>query len=209
MEMKSSKWLVPVIFGLFVHTANASIIDQGIYTSDTTTGYDWLDITATSGLAYNDVLKGMGSGGAFEGWRFAFDPEITNFFKDVSGKDLQLFSKTANQGITDAVGAYTGFSSGGFGHGAIFGMTANLDGGAPSLEAYASILYSVDNSKDYFSNFIEVGRDVPFVANIADYSGVNGGSWLVRESTALPEPSAIALLGLGLLGLIISRRRRA
>ncbi len=33
------------------------------------------------------------------------------------------------------------------------------------------------------------------------------GSFLVRQETSIPEPSAIALLAIGLLGLGVSRRR--
>ena len=52
-------------------SAQALIIDHGTYTTDTTTGLDWLDVTASLGRTFNDVNSQFGVGGDFEGWGFA------------------------------------------------------------------------------------------------------------------------------------------
>jgi len=61
---------------------NAELTDNGKYTSDTKTGYDWLDLTETSGLSYDYVSSQFGSGGRFEGWAFASREQINNFFSN-------------------------------------------------------------------------------------------------------------------------------
>ena len=52
-------------------------------TRDTVTGLDWLDLTVTRGLSYEQVTAQMGPGGTYEGWRYAtvaeLDQLIANF----------------------------------------------------------------------------------------------------------------------------------
>lgn len=56
--------------------AQAAIIDLGNITRDTESGLDWLDLTETVGLSYNEVTAQMGPGGAYEGWRYATTQEL-------------------------------------------------------------------------------------------------------------------------------------
>ena len=76
------KYLTLVILAVTLN-ANAAIVDNGTYTTDTGTGLDWLDVTATLGLSYNQVVAELGAEGAYDGWRYAtaseFDSLITNF----------------------------------------------------------------------------------------------------------------------------------
>lgn len=52
-------------------------------TRDAATGLDWLDVTITRGLSYDQVFAEVGVGGAYEGFRYATTEEldrlITNF----------------------------------------------------------------------------------------------------------------------------------
>ncbi len=48
-------------------SANAAIIDLGNITRDTGTGLDWLNVTESRNLSYNQVTAQMGIGGAYEG----------------------------------------------------------------------------------------------------------------------------------------------
>ena len=57
-------------------SANAVIMDLGYITRDTATGLDWLDVTETRGLSYNNVVSEMGVDGAYEGWRYATEGEL-------------------------------------------------------------------------------------------------------------------------------------
>jgi len=60
--------------------ANATLIDVGTTTFDDNTGLAWLDLTQTRGLSYNFVSGQLGSGGAFEGWRYANLAEAQDLF---------------------------------------------------------------------------------------------------------------------------------
>lgn len=41
------------------NVANAAFIDSGTYLTDTTSGLDWLDVTASVNRTYNDVPTGL------------------------------------------------------------------------------------------------------------------------------------------------------
>lgn len=51
--------------------AQATIVDLGNITRDTSTGLDWLDLTETAGRSYSDISSKFGSGLEFDGWRYA------------------------------------------------------------------------------------------------------------------------------------------
>ncbi|WP_101756942.1 VPLPA-CTERM sorting domain-containing protein [Oceanicoccus sp. KOV_DT_Chl] len=79
MLMKS---LALALAGISLST-QAAIVDLGNITRDTASGLDWLDLTATAGLSYTDVLLQMDVGGDYEGWRYAsaaeFDQLVVSF----------------------------------------------------------------------------------------------------------------------------------
>ena len=50
--------LVFAFFAVSAGPANATLLDFGDFTTDTETGLDWLDLSETVGLSYNDVLGG-------------------------------------------------------------------------------------------------------------------------------------------------------
>src|ERR1039457_3030873 len=49
-------------------------------TMDTTTRLAWLDLTASAGLPYQQVLADTQPGGIFSGFRFATAPEVLNLY---------------------------------------------------------------------------------------------------------------------------------
>ena len=71
--------------------APAAIINNGTYTTDTATGLDWLDLTASIGLSYNNVSSQFGAGGAFAGWRYATGAELTTLLLNFEVPQLPLF----------------------------------------------------------------------------------------------------------------------
>lgn len=78
-----------VIFSSTVTTA--AFVDHGTYITDTETGYDWLKLTETNTLSYNQVL----SSGLLSEW---------NYVGDVSGLSLYDFTESQIPSFLDLYG---------------------------------------------------------------------------------------------------------
>ena len=65
--------------------SHAAIIDHQVFTTDSTTGLDWLDLTETRGQSYDEIVSQMGTGQRYEGWRHASRDEVTTFWQDAGG----------------------------------------------------------------------------------------------------------------------------
>lgn len=81
-----------------------------------------------------------------------------------------------------------------------FGATGTVAG------AIATSYFGATNA---FSTTADVGINAPATATFLNF-GVRNQMWTAVDNfsvTAIPEPSAFAVLGLGLLGLVTSRRR--
>ena len=87
-----------VISIMLSSNVNATLIDNGIFTSDTATGLDWLDLTETSGprdgeprgFSADDVLGQLGAGGQFEGWRYANFVEVHQLMENAGHPFAQV-----------------------------------------------------------------------------------------------------------------------
>ena len=81
------KCLLPLV--LFVpFSCHAAFVDHGTYITDTDTGYDWLKLTETVGLSFNEVAGDLGAGGQFAGWHYENTDPNTNLYNIVSGMDV-------------------------------------------------------------------------------------------------------------------------
>jgi hypothetical protein len=72
------------VVGVQAHAAFISFSDSrfGIdsVTLDTNTGLQWLDVPLSQNRSYNDIAVQFGTGGDFEGFRYATPSEVTNLF---------------------------------------------------------------------------------------------------------------------------------
>ena len=59
---------------------NDNIQDHGVYTYDTVTNLQWLDVTETRNLSYSQVQDQMVANGALEDWRYATVSELDTLF---------------------------------------------------------------------------------------------------------------------------------
>jgi hypothetical protein len=64
LVMASSAYAIPIL------------IDRVTYITDTSTGLDWLDVTASRNMSYLDVSAQFGTGGKFAGWEYATVNEV-------------------------------------------------------------------------------------------------------------------------------------
>ena len=190
--------------------AQATLISIGDSTLDTRTGLEWLDVTKTSGMSIDDVLSGPLIA---DGWSLATLAEFgdlassyvgTNAFVPTSdpvsllrggralallGCTLSVNSELCQYNTMDPLDPIT------------FAVLGILDDGNGTLTSagFGSIMIRVfDDSAtitwDLFSDFYSVNRREPQV-----------GSFLVRY-VSVTEPGTLALFGIGLLGMVFSRR---
>lgn len=185
-------------------TAQAGLIEldllaagDGLITLDTDTGLQWLDVTATTGLSVNQVLGGVG-GWTDLGFRYAGSDELEQLFlTSVPGSTVSFFSFVENN--------FAGAS-----------LLTNLLGNAYGLAEFPGSQGFVDpGTSDRFSegsthaSFYQVrvsdstGRFHPTQGRFSlDYTNATIGSFLVRDVSAVPEPTGMLLLSVGALTLV-------
>jgi hypothetical protein len=65
-----------VFLAVITWNTQAAIIDNGAFTTDMDFGLDWLDVTTTVDMNYDQVSAQLGDGGLFEEWHYEPDPSI-------------------------------------------------------------------------------------------------------------------------------------
>ena len=176
--------------GLFLFAggqANAALLDLGGFTADTNSGLDWLDLTATQSLSYNELVVATGPGGAFEEYRLATVAEVDTLFiaagLPASGNETTDFAAVnALIGLVGSTSTQDGFLE-------AFGITATP--GISSGHRVVSLDYFTRDPLSLYGLFNGLTYGDSFGPDIA-------GGWLVRP-TVVPLPPAAWLFGAALL----------
>lgn len=193
---------------LFTNLASAALIDNNIYTTDTATGLDWLDLTQTVNTDYSLVESQMGAGGQFEGWTLATPDQV-----------ITLLGNAGGNGIYDGTNDTHDVTSAHFDSG---WSTENNGVVAPLLDMWGNFSTDPQNhsahvifdEQNAFGNYTMAylfdttkaswGLTSDLIEITTTWSGTAStqvGAALVRPS-AVPLPAAVWLFGTGLLTLL-------
>jgi len=203
--------------------ASSILIDEGSTTYDPATKLQWLDLTKTQGLSYNDVLTNRSVDYVKNGWRFATGAEIDGFFRD-AGLPLTTYPNgTFSLASIPGDAGYTGIQHDAYTLGSELGWT--LPGApdyyttglfdvvpnpstsaAPGVVTLAVLGYLGDGAlgdQVQVNEYLDAARKDDYVRNIS--------SFLVRNVSVVPIPGQavfFAAILLGLAGLNLRRGKQ-
>lgn len=208
-KIRFSKKIIAVLFLLsmvITTNANANLISvdlsktgDSLLTYDTSTGLEWLDLTLTKGVSYNEVLSGFDGFTTSQGFRYATVNEVSGLF--------------SNAGVaqTSWVWGYWNFNNPGYLANSslvsLLGLTYPFDGlSTYSFGLNESNTLGGQGSHDYA--MVGYNNHADYVASLAigtlndSTNSPNVGSFLVRDVSTVPVPSAIWMFLTGFVGLL-------
>jgi hypothetical protein len=183
--------IIGIGFILSVSTlANATLIDNGDYTTDTESGLDWLDWTETMNDTQAEALLEFSG----DGWRIASASEAQDLIENHFGVGFGSSTWIVKANIVDWAIKYGSFSS-------MFGSTS------PDY-SYATIVGAGRfGAQDGWVPGISA-NEFPFIYGGIDHHDNISGVALVKATT-VTEPAIITIFALGFAGIGFARRRQS
>jgi hypothetical protein len=206
-ELLMFKKLLPILFLFTGFQANAGLIGNltydGTYISGD--GRTYLGLNTIASWDYATTLAATQVGGQYEGFRIANTADADFFIGSLFGTNANACSTSIGIIPNSFCGTITGWADGLFGNNRgtgsdFFWFTANNTASATVSRAH----------------IFELG-DVVYRRRFASYASADihknnvafAAPWLlVKDTVAAPEPSIVALMGLGIFGIGFARRRR-
>jgi len=215
MFVKSTKSFISAIavaaIIAFSNAAHATLIEQDLnaagdklITLDTVTGFEWLDVTATLNLSYNQAeLTGFVTA---QGFRHANITEVVALYTNAGVTNFSSSYAASNFSGVQELLAKLGCTSCGSHQPYQWGL-ADLSSPSPTLAQSSFILSNVPGA----TALAYMGFSPPSKEH---WYGPSVGNYLIRAVTVsngtatVSEPTSLALFGLGLAGLGYMRRRQ-
>ncbi len=174
---------------------------DALVTRDTDTGLDWLDLTESTFLSFDQVEADVG-GFISDGWRHATGAEVCALFAPVDGEPSPCPGNSVFvpccllQGLINVLGITFQFPE----TDASYGLYDDGDPSGPGGVGFAEAIYN-------FGNFSAAVHDDQRASSLASSTE---GNFLVRPSAVAlpigPYSRAALLLLLALTGLVMVRR---
>jgi hypothetical protein len=201
------KKLLPILFLFTGFQANAVLIGNltydGTYISGD--GRTYLGLNTIASWDYARTLAATQVGGAYEGFRIANTADADFFIGSLFGANADDCSTVDGNATERFCGTITGWADGRFGDNSIISFDAILflADEAPGSELGAMVIMN-----DGRVNQWESGRSISQADSLKTSSSTATPWLLVKDTVAAPEPSIVALMGLGIFGIGFARRRR-
>jgi hypothetical protein len=187
--------------------ANANLVDRGLVTYDTRSGLEWLDLSQTQGLSFDQVSTQLGTGGLYAGYRYATSLEAQGLLTEFGLPIVAYTMYAPNTWLPNL----TNFD-------ALLGLNVRGLGPAYGFEAetgdtvggtYKQLFYGDGSSMNTAMNadptdavgvgdrLVSSGAEVT-VGYADSYAERNLSHFLVRVgepvTAAVPEPAAVGVL---------------
>lgn len=172
-------------------------------TIDTSTGLAWLEVSASAGLSYQQVLADTQPGGPFSGYRYATAPEVLSLYGSagIPGCGYYPLSTPSITSFISQVGA-TGSINGQPGILALSG-TSSIGGLQDAPAIYA---FGYGGIQEYWVNSGGYNSDGTAYAATTSYPEL--GSWLVTPVPEHSDSSIYFVAAASLMGFAFLQRRR-
>jgi hypothetical protein len=221
-----------VMLALAASPAQAILVSQSdtvfgaeSVTLDTGTGLEWLDVDRSVNRSFNEVSGQLGTGGDFQGWRYATGAEVLNLIVSntlpLAGSSspgsldipsASIFIDTLGPTLIDQILIPPGdFASNAFGVIGVFAGTLPGEYGLGSVTADGVTETGVFGPLFQFAQFGVADNAGASPFEDADTQFADRGSWLVRGNNVtvqISEPGALAIFSIVIAGIAFSRRHR-
>jgi len=183
----------------------AAISHSGMFTTDTATGLDWLDLEHTLGQSFDEVSLLLGSG-IFVDLRFATEDEVIELVNNTGFNPAATIGSDTNGTVNDDYLSNLVMFLGSTGAEPEIefskGFTSTIVSGEQRFVELYDTMQDADGTNDYvYSNNALIHPSSVSQSTIA--------SFLVRDGVAVPEPTTLTLAAFALLGIVYRRRKRA